>query len=455
MYKELAEFYINYCLNCGIDFAELFYEEKEVNEIKLQDSKIDNVMTSFIKGLGIRIAYKDKISYADVNNIEKEKILEIIDNLKNNYSKKRILENVKLIEEENNPNFFDIPNKEKRDLLYKINDIAKKANAKVYKVNVTLSNSKQYIKVANSNAKYVSDTRYNTLLVIEVIVKDKEKIATHSKRYGVASDYSFLKTIDIKKEVNEIVALGIEKLNSVVIEGGKMPAIIGPGFGAVIFHEAVGHALEATSVSTKTSILSNKYNKKVASSKVTLIDDGTIKDLWGTTYYDDEGNKTRKNVLINKGVITSYLIDEINSKKMKMQVTGSARRQNYKYAPTSRMNNTYLMCGKDKISDMIKSIKYGIYAYDMGGGSVDPTTGDFNFAVNHGYIIKNGIICEPVKLVSFIGNTLDIMKQVEMVSDDLKYGVGFCGSISGYVNTTIGEPTIKVSEILVGGTSND
>lgn len=451
MNKELAKFYINYCLNCEIDFAELFYEKSYVTEAKLKEGKIEEASASIKNGLGIRLAYKDKISYGSTSNMDKNNILSIIDNLKNNYNKKRIIDEVSLKENNHEFDYKELSLKEKKDLLYNINCIAKKIEPKIYKVNAVLSEKNQNVIIANSKGKFVKDKRIYNLLLIEIIMKNGKSMSTASKRFGQSSNCEFLKNIDLEKELKQLINTAKAKLNAVTMKGGVMPAVIGPGFGAVIFHEAVGHALEATSVGIKTSVLTGKYNKLIASDKVTLVDDGTLENLWGTTYYDDEGNKTKRNVLIDSGKLTSYLIDELNSKKMNMSITGSGRRENYKFIPTSRMNNTYLMPGSDSVSDMIKSIKYGLYAKTMGGGSVDPVTGDFNFAVDEGYIIRDGKICEIVKLVSLIGNTLDILKQVEMVSDNLSFGEGFCGSTSGYVNTTIGQPTIKVKNILVGG----
>ena len=230
-----------------------------------------------------------------------------------------------------------------------------------------------------------------------------------------------------------------------------MPVVIGPGFGGVIFHEACGHAMEATSVADGMSVLSHDLNKKVASDIVNIIDDGTLDKEWGSTKIDDEGCETKRNVLIKDGVLVGYLIDEINNRKMNMQVTGSGRRESYLFAPTSRMNNTYLLPGNDSFEDMIKSIKLGLYAKRLGGGQVSPVTGEFNFGCDLAYMIRDGKIAECVKSASLIGTTKEILQNVEMISDDLALGPGMCGSNSGSVPVNVGEPTIKVSSILVGG----
>ena len=237
--------------------------------------------------------------------------------------------------------------------------------------------------------------------------------------------------------------------------GGEMPVIIENGFGGVIFQEACGHAMEATSVADGISVLSHDLNKKIANEKVSIIDDGTLYDEWGTTMIDDEGRETKRNVLIENGVLKGYLIDEINNHKMNMKPTGSSRRESYIYAPTSRMNNTYLEKGTDTFEDMIKDIKLGLYAKKMGGGSVSPETGDFNFACDLAYMIRDGKLAECVKSASLIGNCKDILASVEMVGDNLALGQGMCGSISGSVPVNVGMPRIKVSHILVGGEKSE
>ena len=227
--------------------------------------------------------------------------------------------------------------------------------------------------------------------------------------------------------------------------------VIGPGFGAVIFHEACGHGLEATTIAPKLSIFAGQIGKKVGSEKVTLIDDGTIDDAWGSNIIDDEGEPTQKNILIEKGMLKNYLIDKISSIKMNSKSNGCGRRESYEYAPTSRMNNTYLAPGNDKFEDMISSIEHGVYCKKLSGGQVNTTTGDFNFGVDAAYMIENGKITDRIKGVTLIGNGKTILNDIEMVGDDLKLGDGYCGSKSGLVPVTCGQPTIKVSKILVGG----
>jgi len=230
-----------------------------------------------------------------------------------------------------------------------------------------------------------------------------------------------------------------------------MPVAIENGFGGVIFHEACGHSLEATSVAFGQSQFAGKLGEMIANEKVTAIDDGTIPNAWGSINIDDEGTPAQRNVLIEKGVLKSYMIDKFNGRRMGMASTGNSRRQSYKHTPTSRMTNTYIAPGDDKNEDIIASIEYGLYAASMGGGSVNPVTGEFNFAVNEGYMIRNGKICEPVRGASLVGKGSEIIRNIDMVGTDMDMGQGMCGSSSGSVPTNVGQPLIRVSTITVGG----
>jgi len=451
--KDRLEELINYSLLYDVDYSELFYEDSTTKMYTMNDSKLDNVDVTRINGVGIRLVKDGIIYYGSTSNLDDAK--SVIDNLKNNFELRKDKKDIKLVKKEIMSNVSkekDITDIEKKELLLNIDELARK-NSKITQVEAKIYEHNQNVVIATSNSDYVEDFRPLTRLIISVVAKENDNVSRSYQTYGASSGYELLDTINLEEEVNNLVESAITKLSAINSPGGVMPVIIGPAFGAVIFHEACGHAMEATTVARGISVLSNKLNTKIASDKVTIIDDGTIKNGWGSVNVDDEGNLPRKNVLIENGYLKGYLIDYINSFKMNMNYTGSGRRESYKYAPTSRMNNTYLLEGTDSIDDMIKSIKYGLYAKDMGGGSVDPITGDFNFAVNEAYLIEDGKITKPVKDASLIGNTLDILMNVEMVSDNLSFGTGFCGSESGSVPVLTGEPTIKVSSILVGGTN--
>jgi TldD protein len=232
---------------------------------------------------------------------------------------------------------------------------------------------------------------------------------------------------------------------------GVMPVVIDNGFGGVIFHEACGHSLEATSVAFGMSVFCDKLSQKIAADCVTAIDDGTLPNEWGSLRVDDEGMPTNRLVLIENGILKNYMIDKLNAKRMKMPPTGSGRRQSYALAPTSRMRNTYIAAGNDDEAAMIATMGDGLYAKKLGGGSVDPATGIFNFAVSEGYLVKDGKIVSPVRGASLIGKGADILLQIDRVGRDMKMAQGMCGSISGSIPVNVGQPMIRVKQMTVGG----
>lgn len=457
MDKNKYEKIINYIISKGVEFAELYYEEQSSKNYILNDSKLEDISGGTSKGLGIRLFHNDNVYYASTNNLNDIFIYNEIDTLLNNILNLEEKEsNIKLEDEEK---YFpeikiehnEYPIKKKVELLKNIDKEIRDYSKLINQARVGIYEADKTYTVTNSNGIFKTSREIVTRVYGVAYAKKDNTMEDTFDSFGMGCGYEMLDNFDYKKFANNLAKVVVKKLDAKKFRGGKVPVIIGPGFGAVIFHEACGHALEATAVADNLSVLSNKLNQKVATSKVTLIDDGTIPNAWGSSIIDSEGNKTKKNVLIEKGILKSYLVDDFNSKKMNHPSTGSSRRQSYMYPPTSRMNNTYLDKGTDKIEDMIKSIDYGIYCKSMRGGSVDPKTGDFNFSVDESYLIEKGKITDMLTGITLIGKGQDILKEVEMVSDDLSLGTGYCGSISGTIHVTIGEPTIKVSNILVGG----
>ncbi|MDD6224200.1 MAG: TldD/PmbA family protein, partial [bacterium] len=426
------------------------------------DGKIDKISTDMGKGVGIRIVKDDLKLYHSTSLLEEGNLNYVIDQLKKMFTGSRHLDEIHLNEMEVpisrdsvTTSHHDYGEKRKKDFLYRIDQIARSYSDKVIQIEVMLYESDQEVQIANSLGKLAKDERMLTRLFINIMVKDQGKTTNSYKTFGSSGGDELLDTLAIEDIVKKLVDSALNKLTAKPCPGGDMPVIIGPGFGAVIIHEACGHALEATSVARNLSILCGKKGQRIAKEKVTIVDDGTLPNEWGTVAIDDEGNLAQKNILIENGILKKYFVDYLNASKVKQEITGSGRRQDYRYAPTSRMNNTYLLAGNDSIDEMIQSISFGLYAKQMGGGSVDPVTGDFNFSVLEAYMIRDGKLAEMVEGASLIGNTLDIMNQIEMVSDDLLIETGWCGSESGQVPVTCGQPTIKISKILVGGGKSD
>lgn len=453
--KNKLEELLNYIKSEGADFGEIYLEDSVSKSYIINDGKLDDIVITPKKGIGARIVKDDNVYYTSTNDFNFDSVFKTVKDLCKNIDGNSI-EKIELKDlEEVYPKIEiehdDFIIEDKKKYLLELDKKTRDYSELIKQVRLGFIEYDKDFIVANTEKKYIKSRACNTRFICTIIT---EKDGIKEKNFSdcaVGKGYEFLKDNDLEKMVTDCAKIAIDKLDAVDFEGGEFPVIMCPGFGAVIFHEACGHGLEATSVAPKFSVFSEDLNTKVASEKVTLIDDGTIEGAWGSNLIDDEGEKTNKNILIENGILKTYLVDKVNSKKMKCKSNGCGRREDYLYAPTSRMSNTYLSPGTDKIEDMIKSIDYGVYCERMSGGSVNPATGEFNFAVDSAFLIEKGKMTKRIKGITLIGTSKEILKNVEMVSDDLKIDGGYCGSKSGTILVTIGQPTIKVSKILVGG----
>lgn len=444
--KEINNLY-NY-----VDYVE-FYEEFTKSKVyNFVDSKLDDIITNNYKGLGVRLLKDDTVFYLATNKKYDFNDLKSFFYTKTE-KKQLIFKDIKTYEDKIEVKFTDISNIEKKNFFIMIDKIIREYSNLIKQVSIKLSETTREIKILNSKSDNIKYLKYFTRLVITVIAEEKNKMVEHSMTFSNKGGLELLSNEDFPSKALEIAKTVIEKLSAKKIIGGKMPVILNNGFGAVIFHEACGHGLEAEALKNNLTVFKDDLGKKIATDKVTLIDDPTIENYYGSNLIDDEGNLTKEVKLIEQGILKSYLVDNFNGKKLSIESTSSSRRENYLYKPTSRMSNTYLLSGNDKIEDMIKSINYGIYAKEMGGGSVDPSTGNFNFYITLPYLIENGEIKDLLEPMTLVGNSKEILQNVEMVSDDLKLEAGICGASSGNIPVTIGQPTIKIKEILVGGSN--
>ena len=344
-----------------------------------------------------------------------------------------------------------VENARKVDILRMGCAAAKEYHEAICQVTGTFLDVDHRILVANSEGLYAQDRQIRTRLMVSAVAEINGETQTGGCRPGRRMGLEMFESIDPKAVGIHAARQAVTMAGAGYCPAGVMPVAIDNGFGGVIFHEACGHSLEASAVAYDCSQFAGKLGQKIANEKVTAIDDGTIPNAWGSINIDDEGTPARRNVLIENGVLKNYMVDRFNGRRMGMPSTGSARRQSYAYVTTSRMTNTYIAPGTDRNEDIIGSIEYGLYAKEMGGGSVNPLTGEFNFAVNEGYMIRNGKVCEPVRGASLVGSGADVIQKIDMVGTELDLGQGMCGSSSGSIPTNVGQPMIRVSSITVGG----
>jgi len=306
--------------------------------------------------------------------------------------------------------------------------------------------------IANTNGAFSFFRTKKAILSVNAIAKKDDEIKTGYKSYARTGTHDLFKQKRPEQIALEAAETAVKMLDAREAPTGEMPVVIGPAFGGVIFHEACGHGLEADAVLKDASVFKDKAGKKIATELVTAIDDGSMPGHWGSFGFDDEGFSPERTVLIEKGYLAEYMHDLKSAGKLSARQTGNARRQSYRYLPYPRMSNTYIANGSQDPSDIIRSVKRGIYAKGFAGGAVDPATGDFVFGISEGYIIENGEIGYPIKGATLIGNGPGVLKKIEAVGNDLDFAPGFCGKNGQSLSNEVGQPTIKVSRMTIGGT---
>ena len=443
-------------LKNGGEYADLFFEDTKINNISYLDKKVDDMSLGNNYGVGLRVIVDKKTIYLYSNDTTNDSLINLARNVSSIVkNKKHIVKDfIKSVEKDNHPvhiNPFDVNFDEKIETLAYLDKTARKVSDKIKQVSARYMEKERNILVCTSSGILKEDSQTYIRLVMMSMASDGTNTQTSSRTKGALDGFQVIRDINLENMAIETANSAIKMLDSEYPKSGKYPVVIDNAFGGVIFHEACGHALESTSVADNASVFCNKLGEKIASDVVTAIDDGTIKNAWGSYNIDDEGNEAQRTVLIENGILKSYLVDELGSIKMNQKVTGSARRESYKYAPTSRMRNTFIDKGKSTFEELISGIEYGLYAKKMGGGSVDPATTDYNFAVSEGYLIENGKITKPVRGATLIGRGDETLMNIEAVSSNLELADGICGSISGSVPTTVGQPAIRVKELTVGG----
>lgn len=455
--REVCQRVLCKAVSTGADYAELFAENTGNHTISMIADRVDSIKNTVTAGAAVRVYKGLRSVMASTVDTSEAGLLRCAEQaaeaLGQGSAEMQIVLKERLFGDIHPVKVVpsSVTNREKIAILKDGYFAAREYDSAITQATGGLLDVDHQILIANSEGLYAQDRQIRTRLTISAVATVDGETQTGICHPGRRMGLEMFDFIDPKAVGQKAARQAVTMARAGYCPAGVMPVAIDNGFGGVIFHEACGHSLEATSVAYGMSQFAGKLGQKIANEKVTAIDDGTIPGAWGSINIDDEGTPAQKNVLIEKGVLKTYMIDKFNARRMGMASTGSARRQSYSYVPTSRMTNTYIAAGTDKNEDIIASIEYGLYAKEMGGGSVNPVTGEFNFAVNEGYLIRNGKICEPVRGASLVGKGSEIIQNIDMVGTDLDMGQGMCGSSSGSIPTNVGQPLIRVSSITVGG----
>jgi TldD protein len=459
--KAVALKVLNEALATGGDYAEIYLEQTDSQTVTLENGKVETNGTRRGYGAGIRILNQLKSVYGYTSSLSAKSLIELAHNLAASFGGKRSI-TVEKIEKQRvkvtNPivdHLIAVPTADKAALCKECYAITSGVDKRIVRVQNIFSNYLKTIEIYSAEGsvgKQFENTEERGRLIMIAVASENGKIETFFEGPGRFAGWRWFKDVlDWKTLAKECGEKAVMMMNAKECPSGRFPVVITNGWGGVIFHEACGHSLEATATAKHLSVFSDSIGQQIANPIVSAFDDGTLPNEWGSNNIDSEGHVTQKNQLIKDGICVGFLVDKFNGRRLKMEANGVSRRQNYRYEPTSRMSNTYIAAGKDKPEDIIKDTKLGIFVTNFGGGSVNPTTGEFNFSASEAYIIRDGKVCEPIRGCTLIGSGKEVLMNIDRVGDDVALGQGMCGSASGSIPVNVGQPTIRIKEITVGG----
>jgi TldD protein len=444
----------------GCDDGEIYLEYAQSESVLFDDGRVKNANFDTAQGFGLRAVAGETTGFAHSTTLDEAAM-------------KRAASTVKAVRSGKGGTLADpprgtnqqlytdanplpaIPFEKKVETLAAIDAYARQKDPRVKQVTVSLGGSWQAVHIVRGDGSTASDIRPLVRLNVSIVVTDGTRMESGSYGAGGRVTYGeFLQPKSWQAAVDEALRQALVNLSSVDAPGGEMTVVLGPGWPGVLLHEAVGHGLEGDFNRKKTSAFSDMIGKRVAAKGVTVVDDGTFADRRGSLTIDDEGTPTGRTVLIEDGILRGYLQDRMNARLMKMKPTGNGRRQSHAHHPMPRMTNTFMLAGDTPKNEIIASVKKGIYAVNFGGGQVDITSGKFTFSATEAYMIENGKIGPAVKGATLIGNGPDVMKKISMIGNDLELdpGIGTCGKEGQGVPVGVGQPSLRIDNITVGGT---
>ena len=448
-------------LSSPVDAADIYFQARHAESWVLEGGIIKEGSHNIERGAGVRAVFGEKTGFAYSDRIEFPVLLEAANNVKAILRQGQDTQ-VGLVKTANQQQYYNINNplksltdQQKIDLLQKVDSETRKLDSRVEEVIVSLMGVHDSILVVNQDGSLAADIRPLVRMNVTVIVEAKGQREQGSMGGGARTDYScFIDDEQALEYGREAVRQALVKLEAGEAPAGNMTVVLGPGWPGILLHEAIGHGLEGDFNRKGTSAFSGRVGERVASELCTIVDDGTLSGRRGSLSIDDEGMPTESTVLIENGILKGYMQDKLNARLMGVKPTGNGRRESYAHTPMPRMTNTYMLPGQHHPEDIIKSVKKGLYARNFAGGQVDITSGKFVFSASEAYLIENGKITRPVKGATLIGNGPDVLTRVSMVGTDLELdsGVGTCGKDGQSVPVGVGQPTLKIDGLTVGGT---
>ncbi len=459
--ERLMERCLGEALSAGGEFADLYFEAVTSNSLAMDEGIVKTASQGMSVGCGVRVLSGERTGFAYTDDLSPERLLKAARTaalIATGPQQQR----VQGFNETRTSQLYPVAGVsadaeigEKLKLIERADKAARAFDSRIVQVRAGINDELRRILIAASDGTFASDTQPLARFNVMVIARDDNGSARGSSGGGGRITLEFFSGDKSPEHfAHEAARTAVLQLGAVAAPAGEMEVVLGPGWPGVLLHEAVGHGLEADFNRKKTSAFSGLIGQQVASSKVTVVDNGRMPGRRGSLNVDDEGNPTQETVLIENGILRTYLSDKLSSRLMNMPNTGSGRRESYQAIPMPRMTNTYMLSGDDEPADILRSVKRGLYAVNFGGGSVDITNGKFVFSASEAYLIEDGVVTAPVKGATLIGNGPEALKYVSMVGNDLALdeGIGTCGKAGQSVPVGVGMPTVKLDRMTVGGT---
>jgi len=448
-------------LATGGDFAEIFVEDRRGSVVSLDDGRVEDLSSGRDRGAGIRVVVGNTTGFAHTADLSAKGLLAAAEAASGaarggtGGTRQVALARTDRV----SPSAVEVlpasvPKSSKVDLLWKADAAARSAGAAVRQVSATYRESRRQVLVASSEGVLASDDQVRVRFGVSVVANGDTGMQTGAESAGATIGFELFERCDVEELARAAAGRALLKLDARPAPSGSMPVVIKCGSGGVLFHEACGHGLEADHIAKAVSVFAGRVGEQVASPLVTLVDDGTMSDEWGALAIDDEGHATSRNVLIEDGVLTDYMWDWLRARKEGRPGSANGRRQSYQHLPMVRMTNTFVMNGHESPDEIIRQTPRGVYVAQLGGGQVNTTTGDFVFGMTEAYLIEDGRLAGPIRDANLIGNGPQVLADIDAVGDDFAMGwPGTCGKQGQGVPVGVGQPTLRVRALTVGGTA--
>ena len=455
--SELAARVLERSLSRGGDLAELYVESRQGFSISLDDGRVERPQAGRERGACLRVVVGDSSYYGHVDGHAEEDLLRVAGSVAQAARGEARMAGplARVQPAEGHPIRIrpeEVDASRKADLLRACNERARAAGAEVTQARVGYAESHRQVEVFNSEGRAAADDRTRVRLSVQVVARRNGRVETGSDTRGGHAGWELVEA-DPEAVAEKAARRALTSLDAVDAPTGRLPVVVGNGFGGVLLHEAVGHGLEADAVQKRASVYAGRMGDRLAEPFVTAYDDGRRPGDWGSDGIDDEGTPTRRTTVIEDGRLVSYLYDVLRARKDGVESTGNGRRESFRHLPVPRMTNTFFAPGDATPEGLIGEIERGLYAVSFGGGQVEPATGDFVFGVSEGYLIEGGRVTAPVRGATLVGNGLEALRAVDGIAADLEIASGYCGKGGQSVPAGVGQPHVRIRELTVGGTA--